>query len=206
MVKQQQRARKRKPGPPVEGGIGEDLSELQELDAGTWFDPKYRNQRIPSLIQAATQCRGRIDLLLDLKEQGKRYDRKVVEVIRQHGDPAMTIIGVRSVSQAKRLRRLLPEARQLALIPSVKSIEDFAKAGVDTIRLWPRWLAKSREPAKRVRKVGKRLHLNGTEGKLDETLELLEFKPDSLSSDHPARLIRSLAKIAQGDTPDKLSH
>jgi len=179
------------------------LAQLQKLDAGSWFDPKYRNERIPSLIQAAQACRGHIDLLLDLKEQGDVYDRKVVDIIHKHGDPAKTIVGVRSVAQAERFRRLLPKSRQLALIPNVESIAAFAKAGVDTIRLWPRWLQDGDEPVRRVRATGKRLHLNGTMGAFDETRDLLKHGPDSLSSDHPARLKQTLDKIANGDTPTK---
>ena len=179
------------------------LSELQQLDAGSWFDEAYRGEQIPSLIQAAQECRGRIDLLLDLKEQGDGYDRQVADVIQRHGDPAMTIVGVRTVAQAERFRRLLPESRQLALIPDVESIEDFAKSGVDTIRLWPRWLQGSDTPAERVRAAGKRLHLNGTMGTFDETLELLTFEPDSLSSDHPDRLRQTLERTARGDTPTR---
>ncbi len=179
------------------------LAQLQQLDAGSWFDMKYRDQRIPSLIQAAETCRGRIDLLLDLKEQGDDYDAQVAGVIRNHGDPARTIVGVRSVAQAIRFRTLLPQSRQLALIPAVDSIEEFAKAGVDTIRLWPRWLQDGDEPAKRVRAARKRLHLNGTMGELNETLQLLEFHPDSLSSDHPEQLKRTLESIVRGELPDK---
>jgi glycerophosphoryl diester phosphodiesterase len=128
------------------------LAELQKLDAGSWFAERFRGEPIPSLIDAAETCVGKIDLLLDLKEQGDVYDKRVVEVINEHGDPARTIIGVRSVEQAKRFRKLLPEARQLALIPDVDSIEAFAEAGVEFIRLWPRWLTESDEPVKRVRR------------------------------------------------------
>ncbi len=181
------------------------LAELQKLDAGSSFDPAYRNERIPSLIQVAQACRGEIELLLDLKEQGDDYDRQVATVIRQHGDPMQTIIGVRSVVQAERFRRLLPQARQLALIPSVESIEGFAKAGVDTIRLWPGWLRKNDRLAQRVHSTGKQLHLNGTMGELDETIELLAFRPSSLLSDHPARLLDSLKSIVRdGDSSDSL--
>ena len=179
------------------------LAQLQQLDAGSWFDPKYRDERIPSLIQAAEACRGRIDLLLDLKEQGDDYDTQVADVIRKHGDPDKTIIGVRSVSQAIRFRTLLPKAQQLALIPSVDSMEEFADAGVDTIRLWPRWLEGGDEPTKRVRALGKRLHLNGTMGEMNETLQLLAFEPDSLSSDHPRQLKNTLESIADGAWPAK---
>jgi len=177
------------------------LEQLQKLDVGSWFGSAYRGARIPSLIEAAQAARGRIDLLLDLKEQGDEYDRRVVQVITRHGDAKKTIVGVRSVAQALRFRELLPEARQLALIPTVEAIEDFANAGVDTIRLWPRWLADGDGPVKRIRTSGCRLHLNGTMGELDETLDLLEFGPDSLSSDHPARLRRTLSQIAEDNLP-----
>lgn len=172
------------------------LNELQQLDAGSWFSKAYKNERIPSLIESAQVCRGKIDLLLDLKEQGDEYDRKVVEIIRKHGDTTRTIVGVRSVAQARRFRKYMPKARQLALIPSVDMIEDFADAGVDTIRLWPHWLTDSDEPVKRVRATGKQLHLNGTTGSLDDTLQLLTHRPESLSSDDPRKLKATLEQIA----------
>lgn len=175
------------------------LEQLQQLDAGSWFDAAYRGERIPSLIEAAKLCRGKIDLLLDLKEQGDEYDRQVVRIIREHGKPSQTIVGVRSVPQAKRFRELLPEAKQLALIPTVDDIEAFAAAGADCIRVWLRWLDENDEPVKRVRATGKRLHLNGTTGSLDETLALLVHQPNSLSSDDPQKLKATLQRIANGD-------
>ena len=175
------------------------LKQLQQLDAGSWFDPAYRGERIPTLIEAAKACRRKIDLLLDLKEQGGEYDRQVARVVREHGNHSRTIVGVRSVPQALRFRKLLPEAKQLALIPSVDAIEKFAEAGVDTIRIWPRWLSDGTAPLKRVHATGKELHLNGTTGSLDETLALLIHNPDSLSSDDPGKLKASLKRIANGD-------
>jgi glycerophosphoryl diester phosphodiesterase len=173
------------------------LAELQQLDAGSWFDSTFKDERIPSLIESARECKGKIDLLLDLKEQGDEYDRKVVGIIRMHGDPSRTVVGVRSVAQAERFRKLLPKARQLALIPSVESIEEFAKAGVDVIRLWPRWLEDGDAPVKRVLATGKGLHLNGTKGEPDETRQLLAHRPDSLSSDDPRRLLATLKQLAE---------
>ena len=53
------------------------------------------------------------------------------------------------------------------------------------------------EPVRRVRAAKKGLHLNGTKGELDETLKLLAFGPDSLSSDDPAQLKKTLKQIAR---------
>ncbi|MFT5524572.1 MAG: glycerophosphoryl diester phosphodiesterase [Pirellulaceae bacterium] len=173
------------------------LVELQALDAGSWFDKKYSDERIPSLVQAAAACKGRIDLLLDLKEQGDEYNGRVIAVIRAHGEPQRTIVGVRSIEQARRYRKELPAAKQLALIPGVDDIEAFAKAGSDCIRLWPKWLSAGASPVKRVRATGKLLHLNGETGSLQETLELLVYQPDSLSSDDPRQLRETLSQIAK---------
>mgnify|MGYP001005117535 CR=1 FL=1 len=178
------------------------LAELQRLDAGSHFDPTFRGEKIPSLVEAAQTAKGKIALLLDLKEQGDAYDRQVVSVIQKHGEPARTVVGVRSVAQAKRFRKLLPQATQLALMPTVNDIEAFAEAGVEFIRLWPRWLAEGDAPVKRVRKTGARLHLNGITGGMEETLGLLAYGPDSLSSDDPKRQKATLKRIAEGDTPE----
>ena len=173
------------------------LAELKKLDAGTWFNPRYGQERIPTLAEALSLCRGKIDLLLDLKEQGQGYAEQVAGEVRRFGDPRKTIVGVRSVEQAKLFRRLLPEARQLGLVPNPEAIDSFAKAGVEMIRLWPRWLD-DKTLAPRVKKAQVKLHLNGTTGLSDEVQKLLPYGPDSISADDPNQLIRTLKNIASG--------
>ncbi|MBI1313580.1 hypothetical protein GC176_19995 [bacterium] len=170
------------------------FADVRKLDAGTHFDAKYADQKVPTLAEAAAVCRGKIDVLLDLKESGNEYAQKVVRVIRESGDPARTIVGVRSVEQARQFRSLLPEARQIGLIGSPDEIEAYAVAGVETIRLWPRWLT-DETLVPRVRKAGVRLHLNGSTGLPDEVAPLLKHNPDSLSSDNPATLVKTLPAL-----------
>ena len=172
------------------------LAELKELDAGSHFDEKYQDERIPSLIEVAELCRGKIDLFLDLKEQGGDFDEDVASVILKHGDPAKTLLGPRSVEQAKRFRKLLPEAKQIAIMPGVDEIEAFAEAGADYILIWSKWLKKSDEPVRRVRAAGAKLHLNQASGELEDTLRQLAYEPDSLAGDDPAKLLKTLKRIA----------
>jgi|GEM_PF-218408 len=171
------------------------LAQLKQFDAGSWFDSKYRNERIPTLSEALKLCRGRIDVLLDLKEQGASYAKQVATEVRQFGDPKKTIVGIRSVEQAKLFRKLLPEARQLGLIPDPQAVPAFSQAGVDMIRLWPRWLVDKSVVAE-VKKSGVKLHLNGTTGVNSEVLLLLDHQPDSISSDDPGQLVKTLREIA----------
>jgi glycerophosphoryl diester phosphodiesterase len=171
------------------------LVEVRQLDAGSWFDPAYAGEGVPTLKDVLVLCRDKVDVLLDLKERGEEYARAITAEVKAHGNPKRTIVGVRSVEQAQEFRRMLPQSRQLGFIPRPDAIEAFAEAGVETIRLWPRWLDGDPTLAERVRKTGARLHLNGKTGEPEETLPLLEFKPVSLITDDPARLIQTLAEL-----------
>lgn len=184
------------------------LDEVRQFDAGRWFDPKYAGERVPTLKEILILCDGQVEVLLDLKEKGEEYARAVAAEITAHGSPDQTIVGVRSVEQARQFRRLLPKSRQLGFIPKPEAIEAFAEAGVQTIRLWPRWIERDPTLAERVRKAGARLHLNGKTGKPDETLRLLKFQPVSLITDDPAQLLRTLTELSanqgtESETPER---
>ena len=90
---------------------------------------------------------------------------------------------------------MLPDARQLGLMAKPDEIEAYATAGVETIRLWPKWLTDA-SLIGRVRKSGAKLHLNGRAGTVEETTPLFSHKPDSLSSDNPAKLIETLTSLS----------
>lgn len=167
------------------------LDEIRTLDAGSHFDPAWKDERVATLEEVLKLSRGKIDVLLDLKEEGDAYVQKVTDEVRTHGDPKRTVVGVRTAEQATQFHTLLPEARQIGLIATPNEIEAFAAAGVETIRLWPKWLT-DETLVERVRKAGAKLHLNGTTGTPEEIAPLLKHRPDSLSSDHPARLAETL--------------
>lgn len=46
-----------------------DLAELLRLDAGSWFAPKFRGERIPRLTDVLDQLLGRVELHLELKPE-----------------------------------------------------------------------------------------------------------------------------------------
>ena len=80
------------------------------------------------------------------------------------------------------------------MIAKPDEIEAYAQAGVEMIRLWPKWLD---DPSlvERVRKAGVKLHLNGETGTREEVIPLLKYSPDSLSSDDPRQLVSTLAQL-----------
>ena len=79
------------------GDVGtKTLKEIRALDAGGKFEA-YRGEKVPTLdemLQLSEQQK--IDLLLDLKESGEEYARKIVEAIGRSGNAKRIIVGVRS--------------------------------------------------------------------------------------------------------------
>jgi len=172
------------------------LAEIKKLDAGVRFDAKFRGERVPTLREVLVAAKGKIGVMIDLKEDGEEYAKKIAAEVREHGEPKRLIIGVRSVEHAKLFGKLMPEARQIGLVPTADDIEPFAKAGVKAIRLWPKWLSDETLVPK-VRKMGLELHLGTGNGTRAEVLPLLAHAPESLSSDDPATLVKTLKEVRE---------
>lgn len=192
--------------------------EIKTLDAGSWKDPTFKECRVPRVTDVlgffhrqkfrcemkgefavlfANPYYDKIDILLDLKEQKRDFVEQLAKSVKEHGNPARTIIGVHTVEHARLFRKLLPSTRQLGLIADPAEIENFAQAGVEMIRLWPHWLT-DESLIPRVRKAGVALHLNGTTGLADEIRPLMKYLPDSLSTEDPSELRETLSKLSKG--------
>jgi len=177
------------------GKVGDlTLAEIKNFDAGSKFSSTFKDERVPELKEVLSVCKNKIDVLIDLKENGDAYVKKIAADVREHGDPKRTILGVRSVEHAKQFRELLSESRQIGLIPTVNDMKPFADAGVKMIRLWPKWLA-DEKLVPRLRSLGLELHLGAEKGTREELMPLLIHEPESLSSDDPAQLIKTLAEL-----------
>lgn len=170
------------------------LAEIKRLDAGRRFDAKFAGERVPTFGEVLEVCKGKVAVLVDLKETGDEYAERVAAEIRAKGEPKSVVIGVRSVEQCRQFKKLLPESRQIGLIPTVKDIDAFAAEGVTMIRLWPKWLGDA-TLVPSVRKRGLAIHIGAGLGTKDEVLPLLAHRPESLSSDDPAALIATLREL-----------
>src|SRR5512136_3234943 len=64
------------------------LAELKELDAGSWFDPVFADQRIPTLQEVIDAVGHRLLLNIELKVKGwgdGGLAAKVVQIVEQNG-------------------------------------------------------------------------------------------------------------------------
>jgi glycerophosphoryl diester phosphodiesterase len=67
------------------------LAEIKQLDAGSWFDPKFSGERVPTFDEAVAHIKGRAGLFPELKTpeiyQGRdvRFEALVAAALDRHG-------------------------------------------------------------------------------------------------------------------------
>jgi len=67
------------------------VAEIKRLDAGSWFDPKFSGERVPTFDEAVTLVKGRAGLYPELKTpeiyEGRdvRFEELVAAALDQHG-------------------------------------------------------------------------------------------------------------------------
>ena len=63
------------------------LVEIQSLDAGSWFDPAFSDETVPTLAEVMDAIRGKCILVIDIKHMDhphyERFSEKVIDIIRE---------------------------------------------------------------------------------------------------------------------------
>lgn len=63
------------------------LKEIKEYDAGSWFDPKYEGEKIPTLDEVLETINGNATLLIEIKDGDEEFpglEKRVIEIIRKY--------------------------------------------------------------------------------------------------------------------------
>ncbi len=172
------------------------IDQLKSLDAGSWKNPKYANERIPTLAEALKAAQGKGRLLLDVKVEnlGRAIDRVLRD---QKLSASSVVVGSWTDSQASEFTRFLPEAQILmtrnAGVPNWKA--DFFKKqialGISGFELGANWSKRFIAAA----------HLHNLSVYAytinDETAmrKLIEMGIDGIETDVPAVLVRLINDI-----------
>jgi glycerophosphoryl diester phosphodiesterase len=87
--------------------------DIRDLDAGSWFDPVFANERIPTLREAIGLARGRIRLNIELKFHGreKAFVESVVGILREEqflDQAVITSLDHRRMADVRRFDASLP--------------------------------------------------------------------------------------------------
>lgn len=96
------------------GAVGRmGLRQILRLDAGSWFDRRFRGERIPTLDEALEWSRGRCGLNLEMKEEDRREEavRRTVRSVVAHAAAGRVLFSSFCAADLLRIRAALPRAR-----------------------------------------------------------------------------------------------
>ena len=87
------------------------LKQLQEIDVGSWFDPKFSAERVPTLAEVLEEVRGKSRLLIELKYYGhdQQLEQRVVDIVEQAGMVNEVAIMSLKYDGIKKIRELRPD-------------------------------------------------------------------------------------------------
>ncbi|HBG00907.1 MAG TPA: hypothetical protein DDW87_04965 [Firmicutes bacterium] len=90
------------------------LADLKELDAGSWFDRSFENERIPTLREVLEAVRDKAILLIELK--GERTEVRTVELVRELGMSDQVVMQSFDFRQIQKVKEKAPEIPTVFLV------------------------------------------------------------------------------------------
>ena len=101
------------------------LAEIKELDAGSWFDEKFRGATVPTLDEVFELVGEKVAVNVEIKGESLSADgleRVVVESIRRHGMTNRVMVSSFNPCRLWRVRSLAPELRTALIFSPYSSL------------------------------------------------------------------------------------
>ena len=85
--------------------------QLRSVDIGSWFDPKFSDQRVPLLSEVLAICKGRVKLNIELKYYGhdQQLEQRVVDLVKAAGMESDIVIMSLKQSGIDKIRQIEPD-------------------------------------------------------------------------------------------------
>jgi glycerophosphoryl diester phosphodiesterase len=86
-----------------------DFATIREIDVGTWFDPAFAAERVPTLGEVLEAVRGKARLVIELKYYGhdQQLEQRVIDVVEAHDmaqEVALMSLSLPGIQKARALR------------------------------------------------------------------------------------------------------
>jgi len=104
------------------------LEEITNIDAGSWFNEKFSDQRILTLKEFLTLPKGPIGMMLDIKKETVTecdLANVVGDVIKKVKTPGSIIAGSLNPDILLCLEAYLPQQSFIPIIPSISMFNEF---------------------------------------------------------------------------------
>jgi glycerophosphoryl diester phosphodiesterase len=85
-------------------------TDLAEIDIGSRYDPKFKNERVPKLSDVLDECRGKVGVNIELKYYGhdEQLEQRVVDIVEAHGMVSEVVVMSLNSDAVKKMKLLRP--------------------------------------------------------------------------------------------------
>lgn len=173
------------------------LAELKDLDAGSWFDPAFVGQRIPTLQEVIDAVGHRLLLNIELKTKSLRGEGLAVEVVRIIEDNNLSERVVVSsfnplvVWQIKRLNPWIPLGLLFSPDQPLFLRQAWFRHLIRPQALHPDHTMVDGEYVRRAKEQGYRVHVWTVDGS-DDMRQLMRHGVDLIITNQPDLLAQTL--------------
>ena len=175
------------------------LKSIRQLDAGAWFDEKFRGEKVP-LLEEVFELIGRDKLInIELTNYATPRDGlvvKICELIKRHNNQKQIIFSSFFPANLKIAAQSLPEVpRGLLAMPGLMGIwaRSFGFMFGEYQALHPHISSVNKQQVLRVHRIHRRVHV-WTANTPAQIEQLKEWGVDGIFTDDPQTAVRALGR------------
>lgn len=98
------------------------MDQLRDIDIGSSFDASFKDERVPTLDEVLSACKGKVGVNIELKYYGhdESLEQRVLDIVDARGMSGDVIYMSLKLDAVKKMKRLRPDAR-VGLLMSVSA-------------------------------------------------------------------------------------
>jgi glycerophosphoryl diester phosphodiesterase len=188
------------------------VAEIKRLDAGSWFDAKFKGATVPTFQEAIDLIKGKAGLFPELKTPGRVRakgldpEKAVAEVLKKNGLAGATLKGRPAVhmqvfedESLRRLSTLLPEVPRSFLIGSPDAVAKWlTPEGLAEVKTFATGIAPALQILDRLPDLSSRAHAMG----LTVVPYTFRLRPATIEYPDASPEVRKMIDEAVRELPD----
>lgn len=188
------------------------LAEIKQLDAGSWFDPKFKGAKVPTFQEAIDLVKGKAGIFPELKTPGRVHakgldpEQAVADILKKNGLIGATVKGRPAVhlqvfeeDSLRRLTMLVPDVPRSFLMGSPEQVTRWlTPAGLQEVKTFATGIAPAYQILDRVPDLTQRAHAAG----LTVVPYTFRLRPTKVEYPDASPEIRKLIEDSSRGLPD----
>jgi glycerophosphoryl diester phosphodiesterase len=175
--------------------------EVRQLDVGSWFDPAFAGERVPTLAEVIRLCRGKIRLNIELKFFGpdRRLAQAVADLVRKEDFESECLITSLNYDALQEVKRHNPRLRTGLTV--AHALGDISRLEVDALSVRADFL--SDDVLRSAHRLGREVHV-WTVNDARQMTRQMKRGVDNLISSDPDLALRVRSDWVSLTAPERL--